>query len=242
VTAAVPASVNVHVFRLLPPLEHAPDQIASRPLLTLNVIDVPVLNGADPVLPDATLMPAGLEVTRSPLRPLTVTDSVTACAGGVTVSPVVRVTAPYVALMVTGVLAATDDVVAANVALVAPAAMVMLAGTVATAVLLLESDTSAPPLGAAAVSVTVPVEPLPPTTVEGATETADRAGAVAVPCGVKLRADENGPKTPAAFRARTRHQRCCDGNPPARVTCEAVTVGFAVNGAVIVDESSTWTS
>jgi len=78
VTAAVPASVHVHVFRLLPPLEHAPDQIASRPLLTLKVIDVPVLNGADPVLPDTTLMPAGLEVTRSPLRPLTVTESVTA--------------------------------------------------------------------------------------------------------------------------------------------------------------------
>jgi hypothetical protein len=110
-------------------------------------------------------------------------------------------------VIVTGVLAATDDVVAANVALVAPAAMVMLAVTVATAVLLLESDTSAPPLGAVVVSVAVPVDPFPPTTVEGFTDTADKAGEVTAACGVKRRVDENGPKTPAAFRARTRHHR-----------------------------------
>jgi hypothetical protein len=76
VTAALPASVNVHVFALLPPLEQAPDQIASRPFETASVIDVPVANDADPVLPTATLIPAGLEVTRSPLRPVAVTVSV----------------------------------------------------------------------------------------------------------------------------------------------------------------------
>jgi hypothetical protein len=69
-------NVNVHVCRLLPPLEHAPDQIASRPFDTLNVIDVPVVNDADPVLPTATLIPAGLDVTRSPLLPVAVTVSV----------------------------------------------------------------------------------------------------------------------------------------------------------------------
>jgi hypothetical protein len=68
--------VNVQVFTLLPPLEHAPDQIASRVLVTLSVIDVPVLNVAEPVLPTATLIPAGLELTRSPLRPVAVTESV----------------------------------------------------------------------------------------------------------------------------------------------------------------------
>jgi hypothetical protein len=68
--------VNVQVFTLLPPLEHAPDQIASRPLVTLSVIDVPVLNVAEPVLPTATLIPAGLELTRSPLRPVAVTERV----------------------------------------------------------------------------------------------------------------------------------------------------------------------
>jgi len=65
----------VHVFRLLPALEHAPDQIASRPFETLNVIEVPVVNDADPELPTATLMPVGLDVTRSPLRPLAETVS-----------------------------------------------------------------------------------------------------------------------------------------------------------------------
>lgn len=65
----------MHVFRLLPALEHAPDQIASRPFETLNVIEVPVVNDADPELPTATLMPVGLDVTRSPLRPLAETVS-----------------------------------------------------------------------------------------------------------------------------------------------------------------------
>jgi len=73
---AAPVSVNVHVFVLFPPLEQTPDQIASRPFETLSVIDVPVANDADPVLPTATLIPAGLDVTRSPLRPLAVTVSV----------------------------------------------------------------------------------------------------------------------------------------------------------------------
>jgi hypothetical protein len=68
--------VNVHVLLLLPPLEHAPDQIALRPLVTLSVIDVPVVNDPDPELPTATLMPAGLDITRSPLLPLALTVSV----------------------------------------------------------------------------------------------------------------------------------------------------------------------
>ncbi len=53
-----------------------------------------------------------------------------------------------------------------KVALVAPAATVTLAGT-CTAVLLLDRLTAAPPLGAAPLKVTVPVEELPPVTVEG---------------------------------------------------------------------------
>jgi len=71
----VPEIVNVHVFCLLPPLEQAPDQIASRPLETLSVMDVPVVNDALPELPTATLIPDGLEVTRSPLLPVAVTVS-----------------------------------------------------------------------------------------------------------------------------------------------------------------------
>jgi hypothetical protein len=77
-----PAIVNVHVFRLLPPLEQAPDQIASRPLVTVSVIDVLVVNDADPVLPTVTLMPAGLDVIRWPLRPVAVTVNVALPDGG----------------------------------------------------------------------------------------------------------------------------------------------------------------
>ena len=68
--------VNVHVFALLPPLEQAPDQITSRVLVALSVIDAPIANVAEPVLPTATLIPAGLELTRSPLLPVAVTVSV----------------------------------------------------------------------------------------------------------------------------------------------------------------------
>jgi hypothetical protein len=75
-TDALPVSVNAHVLRLFPPLEQAPDQTASRPLETLSVIDVPLANVAEPVLATATLIPAGLEVIRSPLRPVAVTVSV----------------------------------------------------------------------------------------------------------------------------------------------------------------------
>src|SRR5437867_6087257 len=75
-TEALPVMVNVHVFALLPPLEQAPDQITSRVLEALSVIEVPVVNVAEPVLPTVTLIPAGLEVTRSPVRPVAVTVSV----------------------------------------------------------------------------------------------------------------------------------------------------------------------
>jgi len=141
VTAASALSVSVHVFVLLPPLEHAPDQMASRPLVTLNVIEVPVLNEADPVLPTLTLIPAGLDVMRSPPRP---------------------------------------DAVTVSVAVV-----------------------------------------------------------VADPCGVKRRAAENGPKTPAELRARTRHHRVCAGRPAASVACDEVVVGLATNGDAIVELLST---
>ena len=82
-TDAFADSVNVHVLRLLPELEQAPDQIASRPFDTLNVIDVPPANEAVPVLPTLTLMPAGDDVMRSPLRPVAVTVRVADDGGGV---------------------------------------------------------------------------------------------------------------------------------------------------------------
>ena len=74
-------------------------------------------------------------------------------------------------MSVAAVDAATAVVVTANVPLVAPAATVTLAGTVAD-VLLLDNVTNAPPVGAAPFSVTVPVAPTPPTTLVGLTDTA----------------------------------------------------------------------
>src|SRR5262245_1965648 len=49
--------------------------MASRPLLTESVTTVPVAKLALPVVPTLTLMPAGLEETRSPERPVAVTVS-----------------------------------------------------------------------------------------------------------------------------------------------------------------------
>src|SRR5712692_6293311 len=106
-------------------------------------------------------------------------ESVTAGGGGgggVTVSGTVRVTPPKDAEMVAELAAATGEVDTVKVALVAPAAIVTLAGTLATAALLLESDTTAG-LGVTAAKVTVPVEELPPTTLVGLTVTALRTDA-----------------------------------------------------------------
>src|SRR5712671_5812813 len=69
---------------------------------------------------------------------------------------------------------ATALVLTVNVALVAPAATVTLDGTLATVVLLLESVTTAPPDGAAPLSVTVPVEEFPPVTLVGFSESDER--------------------------------------------------------------------
>src|SRR3954451_19586813 len=74
--------------------------------------------------------------------------------------------------MVAVVAAATEVVVAVNVLLVAPAATVTLVGTV-TAAELSDNVTTAPPAGAAALSLTVPVDEVPPTTAVGLTVTLD---------------------------------------------------------------------
>jgi len=155
VTVAFPLSVKVQVLALLPLLEQVPDQMTSRPLLPLNVIAVPAVNGADPVAPTATSMPAGLDVTLSPLRPLTVTVSVALWPGGVTVRLAVRVWAPALAVTVSGVEVVTGLVLIVKAAVVAPAATWTLAGT-AAAVELVESVTRSPPEGAAAVREIVP--------------------------------------------------------------------------------------
>lgn len=70
------------------------------------------------------------------------------------------------------VAAVTDAVAMLKLAVVAPAATVTLVDTVAAA-LLLDSVTTAPPAGAGAVKMAVPVEGLPPPTLAGLRDTAE---------------------------------------------------------------------
>ena len=71
----------------------------------------------------------------------------------------------------------TALVLTVNVALLAPAATVRVAGTVAAAVLPLIRETTAPPVGAGPLSVTVPVEGDPPVTLVGFSVSEERVRA-----------------------------------------------------------------
>jgi hypothetical protein len=104
------------------------------------------------------------------------TDSVVS-TGGVMIRVTVCIVSLALAEIVADVEVPTALVATAKVAVVAPAATVTLAGTVAAAVLLLERVTAVPPLGAAFVSVTIPVEEPPPVTVAGFSVTPDTTAA-----------------------------------------------------------------
>src|SRR5262245_8419462 len=84
-----------------------------------------------------------------------------------TVSVAVLAAPPYLALTFTGVAALTVLVAIGKVAVIAPAFTITDGGTVTAVRLLLASVSSAPPAGAAVVSVTVPLLLLPPTSMEG---------------------------------------------------------------------------
>ena len=168
----------MHVLCFAPALEQAPDQIASRPLATLSVIDVPVANDADPLLPTLTLIPVGLDVTRSPLRPLAVTVSVAFCGGGGggaagdTVRVAVLVPPLKVAVIVTVVDVLTALVDTLKAATWLAACTVTVDGTLAIDELLLESDTTES-VCATAPSSTLPC-PVDPPVIGEATARFDR--------------------------------------------------------------------
>jgi hypothetical protein len=85
--------------------------------------------------------------------------------------------------MVTAVELLTGEVVIVNVALVLPPGTVTLAGSLAADELSL-SDTTAPPLGAGPVRVTLPWEVLPPTTLVGFSDSVLNAGRFTVSTAV----------------------------------------------------------
>src|SRR5207249_11135227 len=88
---------------------------------------------------------------------LTVTEDRLGAAGvGLTVGTAEREAPPKVPVIDSAVEAVTDVVGMVKVALVVPAATVTLAGTAGTAELALLRRTTAPPVGAALVSVTAP--------------------------------------------------------------------------------------
>ena len=111
--------VNVQVFRLAPAARARAreDRVAAARHAQRDRCSL--ANDADPELPTDTLTPAGLDVIRSPLRPVAVTVKVAFWPAGVTVNVAVRVTLPAVAVIVTGVDAVTVVVAIAKVALVA---------------------------------------------------------------------------------------------------------------------------
>jgi hypothetical protein len=102
-----------------------------------------------------------------------------------TFSTAVLVTPLQKAEMVADVENTTTLVLIVNVALVEPAGMVTLPGTVATDVSLLDSDTAAPPAGAGPFRVTVPTEELPPVTVDGFSVSETSTGGITVSDAVR---------------------------------------------------------
>jgi hypothetical protein len=145
---------------------------------------------------------------------------------GDTVSTAVRVAAPYVAEMVAELVAVTVFDVTVKVALVAPAGTVTLAGTVATAVSLLESVTAAPPEGAADVSVTVPVEEPPPVTLAGLRPSDETDGPV--PNGTTVKVADFDTPAPVAVIVTvvvTAGFEVVMKKPPPPANCGTVTNG-----------------
>ena len=179
---------------------------------------------SDTVVPPAGAVPESVTTPCEPDPPATLSGLTSrpcsAGAGGgapagVTVSGAVRLVPLYEAVIVTVVLAATADVVIVKVPVKPPVGTVTLAGTLATAVLLLESETTVVS-GAATLTITVPLEASPPATVDGLTSRFVSAVGGGAACGVKLRAADQAPGVPAVLTPRTRQNCVVVASPPVR--------------------------
>jgi hypothetical protein len=152
--------------------------VAAAVLLLLSVTTAPPAG--------ATALSVTVPVDEAPpvtVLGLRVTELTT---GAFTPSDAVLVTLLEVAEIVTAVLVATGLVLIVKATVVAPAATVTLAGTVAAAVLLLLSVTTAPPVAAAPFRVTVPVDEAPPVTDPGLKPRELGAGALTVRVAVAV--------------------------------------------------------
>jgi hypothetical protein len=90
-------------------------------------------------------------------------------------------------------------------------------------VLLLDSVTTAPPAGAALVSVAVPCELLLLYNRRRAERDRREQGGDGADCGVKLRTADHAPAVPAEFTPRARHQ-CWTPASVLAVNCDTVSV------------------
>ncbi len=155
--------------------------LAPAAIVTLaDTLAAPLLLESSTCAPPVSAGPLNVTVPVEGDPPVTlvgfsVTEERVGRACGSTVSEAVLVTPAYDAEIVTGVDAVTALVLTVNVALLAPAAIVTLADTLA-APLLLESSTCAPPVSAGPLSVTVPVEGDPPVTLVGFSVSEERVG------------------------------------------------------------------
>lgn len=132
--------MKLQLFVLRPLLEHAPDQMASRPFETVSVIFVPDANAAVEVLPTLALIPAGVELMVSPWRPPAVTLRFTVGGGGavaLSIRVAERVTPPPETEMVTAVCVLTWVVLMLKPACTLPAGIVTVLGRVTAGLLLL---------------------------------------------------------------------------------------------------------
>jgi hypothetical protein len=158
-------------------------------VVTVNVPDVApaatvaVVGTVAAVLPEVsgTVRPptgAGLLMVTVPVEEAPPRTEVGASDTPVTVGAVtVRVAVAVPAVMVSVLFAATATVDTLNVAVVAPAATVTEAGTVADGSLD-ERETDWPPVAAGPLMVTVPLDDAPPTSDVGASTTPVTVGAV----------------------------------------------------------------
>jgi len=181
-TGALIASVAVRVIAPEFAVIVAATEVATAVVFTVNVADVAFAatvteagSVADAVVLDrATFTPpdgAGPvkvtvpaeEVPPATLVGFTLTDANT---GGLIVSVTVTTTAPKVALTVAATVATTGVVFTVNVADEVPASTFTDVGNAAD-VELLDSDTVTPAAGAGPFKVTVPIEGVPPVTVDG---------------------------------------------------------------------------